>query len=189
MNRIEPLDRDSVPDSLQPVLDFSEQVMGFTANDVLTMAKWPELLQAMQPMVGVIYGPGKLDDGLKRLVALVVSTAAGCRYCQAHTAHGAQAVNVDADKIGAVWEFETSDLFNAAERAALRVARDAGITPNGVSDTDFAALREHFDERQILEIVAIISLFGFLNRWNSTLATTIEPVPAQLLAQISQGTN
>ena len=62
MSRIEPLSRAAVPDSVQPVIDFSEQVMGFTANDVLTMARWPELLQAMQPMVGVIYGPGTLDD-------------------------------------------------------------------------------------------------------------------------------
>ncbi len=185
MSRIEPLTRDRVPESVRPVLDFSEKVMGFTANDVLTMAKWPELLLAMQPMIAAIYGPGQLDDGLKRLIGLVVSTAAGCRYCQAHTAHGAHALSVDQSKITAVWEFETSDLFGDAERAALRVARDSGASPNGVSDADFTALKEHFDERQILEIVAVISLFGFLNRWNSTLATTIEDAPAQSLEKLS----
>ena len=185
MSRIEPLPVADIPEAARPILEFSEQVMGFTANDVLTMARWPELLKAMQPMVGVIYGPGKLDDGLKRLVALVTSTAAGCRYCQAHTAHGASAVHVPAEKIAAAWEFETSVLFSEAERAALRVARDAGQNSASVSDADFNALKEFYDDREILEIVATIALFGFLNRWNSTLATDIEDAPGAHLAALN----
>jgi len=180
VSRLEPLKREEVPAAAEAVIDFSEQVMGFTANDVLTMARWPELLEAMQPMVGVIYGPGQLDDGLKRLIALVASTAAGCRYCEAHTAHGASSVSVAEDKIAAAWEFETSDLFSEAERAALRIARDGANQT--VSDADFAALKTFYNEREIMEIVAVISLFGFLNRWNSTLATTVEDEPARHLA-------
>jgi len=49
--------------------------------------------------------------------------------------------------------------------------------PNGVSDQDFAALKPHFDEDQIVDIVAVISGFGFLNRWNDTLATPLEDTP------------
>ena len=178
--RIEPLPAEALPAELQPILDFSRDVMGFTANDVLTMARWPALLQAMQPMVGAIYAPGEVGLGLKRLVGLVVSAAAGCRYCQAHTAHGAaQLPDVGADKIAAVWEFETSELFDARERAALRLARDAGAVPNAVTDEHFKALREHFSDAQILELVGIIALFGFLNRWNDTLATPLEDDPRQ----------
>jgi uncharacterized peroxidase-related enzyme len=184
MSRVEPLDSAEIPETARPILEFSQQVMGFTANDVLTMARWPELLQALQPMVAVIYGPGRLDDGLKRLLALVTSTAAGCRYCQAHTAHGADAVNVDPEKIAAAWEFETSDLFSDAERAALRIARN-GATQS-ISDADFAELKAHFDDREIMEIVAVIALFGFLNRWNSALDTEIETVPATHLATLSR---
>lgn len=177
MSRIEPILRENIPNDAKPILEFSEQVMGFTANDVLTMAHWPELLQAMQPMVGLIYGPGEIDAGLKRLIALVVSTAAGCRYCQAHTAHGAHMIEVDDAKIAAAWEFETNDLFNAAERVALRVAQNAGLSPNQVSDANFEELRRYYTDRQCLEIVAVVSMFGFLNRWNSTLATQIEAEP------------
>ena len=79
-----------------------------------------------------------------------------------------------------VWEFETSELYTEAERAALRVARGGGSQPNGVTDDDFTTLREHFNEQQILEIVAVIALFGFLNRWNETLATSLEAKPEQL---------
>lgn len=39
------------------------------------------------------------------------------------------------------------------------------------------ALSEHFTDRQVVEIVSVIALFGFLNRWNDTLATTLEDEP------------
>ena len=88
MARLEPLNAKELPDAVKPILEYAQELMGFAANDVLTMARWPELLSAMQQLVGVVYGSGEVPDELKRLVALMVSTAAGCRYCQAHNAHG-----------------------------------------------------------------------------------------------------
>lgn len=41
---------------------------------------------------------------------------------------------------------------------------------------EFDRLTEHFDEGQIVELVASIALFGCLNRWNDTMATTLEPL-------------
>ena len=37
--------------------------------------------------------------------------------------------------------------------------------------------KTHFSEDEIAEIVGIISYFGFLNRWNDTLATPLEENP------------
>lgn len=151
--------------------------MGFAANDIRVMAKWPALLEAMASVVGVVYTEGAVDAALKAMVGHVASTAAGCRYCAAHTAHGSAAAGIAPDKLAAIWEFATSPLFSPAERAALRVAQGGGSQPNGVTDEDFAELRRHFNEQQILEITAVIALFGFLNRWNETLATDLEDAP------------
>ena len=41
-------------------------------------------------------------------------------------------------------------------------------------------MREHYDEGQIVEIVASIALFGYLNRWNDTMATALEPLPSHV---------
>ena len=68
-------------------------------------------------------------------------------------------------------------MFSEPERAALRVAQLAGQVPNHVSDADFDALKAHFDEEQIVEIVAVISVIGFLNRWNDTVAIPLETGP------------
>jgi alkylhydroperoxidase family enzyme len=104
--------------------------------------------------------------------------AAGCRFCSAHTASYAhQFGGSPTDKVAALWDFETSDLFTEAERAALRMAAAAGTTPNGVADEHFVALQKYFDDEQILELVAVIAFYGFFNRWNDTLATPLEDPP------------
>jgi alkylhydroperoxidase family enzyme len=78
------------------------------------------------------------------------------------------------EKIRAVWDFETSQLFSPAERAALRLGYHAALVPNETTVEDFDELKKHFDDGQIVEIVATIALFGYLNRWNDTMATTLE---------------
>ena len=136
-----------------------------------------ELLDAFRGLVSVIYGEREIDNGLKRLIGAVVSAAAGCQYCKAHTTLGARDVGVDQEKVKAVWDYQTSDLFSDAERSALHLAFAAGQVPNAATDEHFAALDTHYSERQKTEIIAVISMFGFLNRWNDSLATKLEDRP------------
>ena len=91
------------------------------------------------------------------------------------------------EKISKVWEFETSDLFSAAERAALRIAYHGAMAPAEATQDDFDELYKHFDEGQVVEIVASIALFGFLNRWNDTMATELEELPAQVAGETIGG--
>ena len=78
-------------------------------------------------------------------------------------------------KIVAAFDFEQSPLFSERERAALRFGWHASVQPNAIEPADFVAVKAFFSEREVVEIVAIVSLFGFLNRWNDTLATELEP--------------
>jgi AhpD family alkylhydroperoxidase len=64
--------------------------MGFLPTSMMTMAHWPELTQAFGGLGATVLNSGELDAGLKQMIALAVSNAAGCRYCQAHTANSAQ---------------------------------------------------------------------------------------------------
>jgi len=178
MPRIPPLDRSDLGD-FDPFFKIIEEMMGFVPNSMLTMGRWPELLQAFNGLAGVIQGGATIERELIQLVAFVSSNASGCRYCQAHTSHGAEKAGVALEKIDAAFEFETSDLFSAAERAALRLARDSSLVPSAVEDAHFEDLRAHYTEREIIELVAVISLFGWLNRWNDTMGTTLEQGPLQ----------
>ena len=46
--------------------------------------------------------------------------------------------------------------------------------PNAVDETISANLHEYWDEGEIVEILGVISLFGYLNRWNDSMGTTME---------------
>ena len=120
MTHIIPKQREDIPE-LEPMLKMVEASMGFLPTSMMTMAHWPELTQAFGGLGATVLHSGELDAGLKQMIAFAVSNAAGCRYCQAHTANSAQKNNVSADKIKAIFEFERSDLFSDQEEAALRV--------------------------------------------------------------------
>jgi uncharacterized peroxidase-related enzyme len=176
MGHVRPVERSQLGE-FEKIFGRFERAMGYVPNSLFVMGHRPDLLEAFSRLAGVITGPGLVDRGLKQLVALVASGVSGCRYCQAHTASLAKNYGVEDARVSAVWQFEQSDLFSDAERSALRLARDAAQQPNQSSPAHFAELSQHFDEKQIVEIVAVIGLFGFLNRWNDTLATDLEDEP------------
>lgn len=109
----------------------------------------------------------------------MASRASGCGYCMAHTAHTAGRVGIPDTKEDAPWQYETSPLFSAAERAALRVAGGAAQVPSAVTDEDFDELKRHYSDAQIVDIVAVIAMFGFLNRFDDTMATELESSPLE----------
>jgi len=176
MSRIAALRREDLSE-FAPLFTMAEQIMGFVPNSLLTLGRRPDILRSFATLMATVMTGGKLDSALKQLVAFVSSNASGCRYCQAHTTHSAERVGVQVEKIEAAFEFETSPLFGDSERAALRLARDASLVPNQTTDGHFEELHRHFEDDEIIELVAVISLFGWLNRWNDTLATELERAP------------
>ena len=177
MAHLAPADDETVAE-FGPVFQRVKDRMGFVPNSLLTMARDPELLRAFMGLAEAVLGPHRaLDPELAQLVAHVASAAAGCRYCQAHTGHVAERLGTAAAKVEAVWAFESSDRFTEAERAALALAQAAAEVPNRAGAAEFAEARRWFGEDEVMEIVAVVAFFGFLNRWNDTLATELEDAP------------
>ena len=98
----------------------------------------------------------------------------------AHTAGASLRLGVDEKKLEAVWEYRTSPLYTEAERVALDFALAAASQPNAVTDELFARMKQHWSETQIVEIVGVIALFGWLNRFNDTMATPLEEEPIEV---------
>ena len=180
---LKPLDAATLTD-LSPDLERTRQMLGFIPNSVLIMARRPALLRAFGQLAGAVFGGANLDQSLKDMIAHVASTAAGCIYCQAHTAAKLADSEGAREKLAKVWGFEQSSLFGDAERAALRLARDGAVVPNAVTAAHFDDLARYYTEEQIVDIIGIISLFGFLNRWNDTLATPLEEQPARFAEDV-----
>lgn len=153
---------------------------GFTPNSIMTMVRRPQIVRAFMALNQAVLYEGTVPHETKMLVSLASSYASGCLYCQSHMANLSSIWQVPDEKIAAIWELDRSEAFSAAEKAAIGLALKAGMVPNAASAEDFDALRPHFDEAQVVEIVATIALFGYLNRWNDTMATALEPLPAQV---------
>ena len=159
---------------------YTDNMGGTLPNSVLTLARKPNILKAVTDLwYETIIAPGSVPKDLKWLAAHVVSVSAGCQYCAAHTGENSAIADMPAVKIEAVWEYETSPLFTDAERIVLKIAQCMAQVPNAVTDADFEELRRHWDDEQVVEIIAAISTFGFFNRWNDTLATELESSPLQ----------
>lgn len=173
MPHLPPLPWDATP-QFRERFEHYQKTRGFVPNSILTMARRPAIAEAFMDLNRAVLYEGTVPEELKMLVSLVTSQASGCRYCQAHMTNLSSIYQASDAKIQAVWDFETSPLFSEAERAALRVGYRAALVPNEVTEADFDELKRHFDEGQIVEIVATIALFGYLNRWNDTMATELE---------------
>ena len=179
MAYLNPLNAADIEDAdLQSMLKRYLDIRKFIPNSVLTMARRPSIAKAFAQLNQAILYEGTVPEETKMLVALISSQASGCRYCQSHMANLSSIYKASDEKIAHLWEFETDALFSEGERAALRVAMKAGQLPNDCNSDDFDALKQHWDEGQIVEIVAAIGLFGYLNRWNDTMATQLEEYPA-----------
>ncbi len=73
---------------------------------------WREVTQAVEERGRTVLRSSELDAGVKKMVAVAGSRGDGCRYCQAHIDNSAQKKNERAEKITAVFEFESNDLFS-----------------------------------------------------------------------------
>lgn len=179
MSRLDPLPRESIK-GLDDTFDFVKGRLGFVPNSMLILARRPDIARAFGQLNATINGPtSSITPQLRNLVSQMASRDAGCGYCMAHTTHTAERVGISTEKEAALWNYETSPLFSDAERAAMRVAQRAARVPNEVTDEDFRELRKHYSDEQIVDIVAVIALFGFLNRFNDTMATELESSPIE----------
>lgn len=155
--------------------DFYNETLGFCPNSVLTMQRRPEISKAFINLnKAVMANHGRVTSALKRMIAWVSSNATGCRYCQAHAIRAAERYGAEQEKLDNIWEYKTHHAFSDAERAALDFSLAASVIPNSVDEEIKTRLYEHWNEGEIVEMLGVISLFGYLNRWNDSMGTSIE---------------
>ncbi len=174
MPLITPLSPETNPE-VKKLAEFFNETLGFCPNSILTMQIRPEIAAAFINLnKAVMANKGRVTSDLKRLIGYMASFTAGCQYCQAHTALAAERYGATAEKMNNIWEFKTHPSFSEAERAALEFAVAASSIPNGVDDTISDNLKAHWDEGEVVEILGVVSLFGYLNRWNDSMGTHLE---------------
>ena len=179
MARVTPMAADANPD-LQESFGQYAKLLGYVPNSVLIMQHKPKMVKALALLAQSVWDPAsKVPLGFKRLVAYMASRKHGCNYSMAHAAEAAHRAGIDDAKLDAVIDYRSSALYNKAERVALEFAEAAASQPNAVTDELMARLKQHWSEEQIVEFAGAVSLNGFLNRWNDTIAPALEADPIE----------
>ena len=107
-----------------------------------------------------------VEDHLKHLAMLRTSQLAGCEWCLDFGSYLAQHAGIPEEPLRELSRWRESERFVAAERLVLEYAEAMTRTPVEVSDELFARLREHFDERQVVELTMAIALENLYSRSN-----------------------
>ena len=138
MAHLDPLSREELP-QYEALFERYDRIRGFLPNSILTMGRRPNIADAFMQLNQAVLYEGTVPEQLKMLISLATSAATGCLYCQSHMTNLSSVYGASDEKIQAVWSYQTSPLFNDAERAALDLAFHAAQVPN-------AATAEHFDD-------------------------------------------
>jgi len=130
-----------------------------------------------------------LDLKMKWSLFFVYQLASGCVHCQVHGSFGVfqefESDYVDGEvppedmpevisHIRSLMDIERSTYITEAERAALRLARDAGSMPGINTAAHIEELRRHYTDREIQEILATLVLTGWLATSMQSQATVTD---------------
>jgi alkylhydroperoxidase family enzyme len=99
---------------------------------------------------------GILPVPLKEAVRVLISMKHQCGYCSTVRSNIAKARGLTEEKLLATMEFETSELFDEREKAALRFATLFKSGDDAIdSDEVYADLKRHFTEEEIIELALL----------------------------------
>jgi alkylhydroperoxidase family enzyme len=126
----------------------------------------PKMLMGMGRFNQAIRGGKTVDERVKNLVELKGAQMIGCEFCVDLGSQICRNSGLSDAELLALPKYQTSELFTDREKAALDYAVAVMRTPVEVTDELFARVRSHFDERQLVEITALLTLVN-LDRFNA----------------------
>ena len=180
MEIVRPLNENDIDSTLLEKIQFFKGPLGVIPSSVKTMSYHPKIAEAFTNLnIAVMECKGSVTPEFKRLIGYISSFSSGCLYCQAHTILGAERFGSSKKRLDEVWTYSNSSAFSDAEKAALDFAFAAASVPNKVTGKLVSQLKRYWNDNDIIEIMSVIALFGFLNRWNDSMGSALEDLPIE----------
>lgn len=169
MSRISRLNRDQVSPEIAAGFDKVFAQRGNVPNMFRVMAHRPEIFSTMQAHFAAVLSTGTVPTKLKELIIVRTSQINATPYCLASHTILARNLGWSDDQLACLADWRTRSDFTAAEKAALHLAETVTRDANAVTDEQFAELRSHYSEGEIVELLCAIGLFNYFNRFNNAL--------------------
>jgi AhpD family alkylhydroperoxidase len=113
-----------------------------------------------------------VDERLKVLAELKAAALVNCEFCVDIGSALAREAGITEEQLLALPRYRESEAFNPLERLVLDYAAAMSRTPASVSEELFAAVRERFDERELVELTNVIALENMRARFNCAFDMT-----------------
>jgi uncharacterized peroxidase-related enzyme len=169
MSRISRVNRNEVSEELNTLFDKIYAERGNVPNMFRVMAHRPEIFATMQAHFAAVLNTGTVPKRLKELIIVRTSQLNQTPYCLASHTRLAKDLGWSDEQLTNLANWPRRGDFNAAEKAALRLAETVTRDAHTLSDHQFAELRTHYSEGEIVELLCAIGLFNYFNRFNDAL--------------------
>ena len=172
MAELEYLEASQASVEASEIFQTMESKLGRVPNIYRLMGHAPQILKLVVDFSRVLMRT-KLDAKLRELAYIKASLTNDCEYCAHHHKAIGRKAGLTDDKIGALENYEDSDLFSELEKLVLRYTED--LTLEVKSDRKvMEALRQHLSPQELVELNATVGLANFTNRFNESFGTDLE---------------
>ncbi|HTW42808.1 MAG TPA: carboxymuconolactone decarboxylase family protein [Solirubrobacteraceae bacterium] len=172
MTRIEGVPARKAGPAVRLIYRLSRRRLGRDADPVAVYAHAPGLLIGYGMLEQATGKQDRVQERLKVLAETKAAALVNCEFCCDIASSIAREAGITEQQLLALPRYRESGEFCELERLVLDYAVAMTRTPARVSDELFAALREHFDERQLVELTNVIALENMRARFNSAFAMT-----------------
>ncbi len=167
--RVHPLEGREAPLLLGVLNRVSRHLLGQEAVPLKILAHNPCFLLPYLALSRLVQGKTRLSPAIRILVMHHVAQINGCAWCLDFGQFQASRLRVPPEKLGAAGDPTATALFSPAEQAALAYATEVTAVGARVADGTFATLRQHYSEREIVELTVAIAAENMFNRLNAPL--------------------
>ena len=150
---------------------YEKALRGKPGNAHKALAHRPDMLKNFLPFYASV--GRSLDRKLYEMIYLRVSLINGCHYCTQHHVASSKRVGLTAEDWSAL-KAGSYSRYADKEQAALVYVEKLTRTPHDITDADFAPLRHHFSEPEIVDIHLLVGLANLTNRFTGPLGLEVE---------------
>lgn len=168
MALISSLEKNQIEEIVREIYEKFEKETGKVPEWIKVMAHRPEILKEFSELFKTIMSAGKIESFLKWKIALVVSKTLKCPFCVDVTEKMLKKLGADEETMKEI------ESLSGEGKEILELVKD--VTLDGHLDKPelFEKLKEKFNEAQIVEIISVMGLFNYINRFNNTLGVLPE---------------
>lgn len=169
MSRIALIEADQATPEVKEI--YEKALKGKPGNVQKALAHRPDMLKNFLPFYASV--GRSLDRKLYELIYIRVSMINHCRYCLQHHLASSKRAGLTPDDWAALKNADYSR-FTDKEQAAVRYAEKLTKSPKDITDADFATLKKHFSDPEIVDLHMLAALANLTNRVTDPLGLEVE---------------